>query len=247
MCSSSRPALVGGARIEHRLDDRHVSGAAAEISRQHFTHAIGVAIRLFAEQGMCRRDHAGCAEPALQGMMLAKARLQGRETFILREPLDGDNFAALRLHCQQQTAAHGLAVEEHRAGTANPMLAADMRAGQPQLMAQAIGERQARLDRKLDLTTIDLEANLHGVCSAAILRGRSTWVPASALRYPPLAWMSLSGSMAVVVAASALAIVATSMTAPLSTASTLGSRSGRSATPITPTWALLALPLVSMS
>src|SRR5215470_20343126 len=182
MCSSSRPAFVGGARIEHGLDDRHVAGAAAEISRQHFAYAIGVAIGLRAEQGMCRCDHAGRAEAALQGMMLAEARLQGRETLILREPFDGDDLTALRLHRQHQAAAHGLAVEEHSAGAANSMLAADMRAGEPQLMAQAIGERQARFDCNLDLTPIDPEANLHAFCSAAILRARSTIVPPSALR-----------------------------------------------------------------
>src|SRR5262245_4209840 len=129
---------------------------------------------------MCGRDHAGCAEAALQGVVLAKARLQRREALVLREPLDRDDFAALGLHRQHQTAAHRFAIEEHCAGTANPVLAADMRPGQPQVMPQAIGESQARLDRNLDLASIDLEANLH--CSAAILSARSTIVPASALR-----------------------------------------------------------------
>src|SRR5882672_1937831 len=182
MCSSSRAALIGGARIEHGLDNRHIASAAAEISREHFAHPIGVAIRLCGEQRMCRRDHARRTEATLQSMMLAEARLQRREALILRQPFDSDDFAALGLHRQHKTAAHSLAIDQHRAGTANPVLAADMRTRQSQMMAQAIGERQARLDRNLDLTTVDLEASLHGVCSAAILRARSTMVPASALR-----------------------------------------------------------------
>src|SRR5215813_2072834 len=182
MCSSSRAALIGGARIEHGLDNRHIAGAAAEISREHFAHAIGVAVRLFAEQRMCRRDHAGRTEAALESMVLAEARLQRREALIVRQTFDRDDFAAVGLDRQHETAAHSLAVDQHRAGTANPVLAADMRTRQPQMMAQAIGERQARLDHNLDLATVDLEASLHGVCSTAILRARSTMVPASALR-----------------------------------------------------------------
>ena len=44
-----------------------------------------------------------------------------------------------------------------------------------------------------------------------------------------------------------LAIVASSTVWPLSTPSTASSRSGRSATPMTPTWAFVALPLSSRS
>src|SRR5262249_30476168 len=126
--------------------------------------------------------HARRTEAALESMMLAEACLQRRQPLILRQPFDGDDFAALGLDRQHQAAADSLAVEKHGASTANPMLAANMRAGQPQMMAQAIGERQARLDRNLDFMAVDLEASLHRVCSAAILRARSTMVPASALR-----------------------------------------------------------------
>src|SRR5262245_36882196 len=150
MCSSSRTALIGGTRIEHGLDDRHIAGAAAEVSRQHFAYPIGITVRLFAEQRMGRRDHAGRTEAALEGMMLAEARLQRREALVLRQPFDGDDLAALGLDGQHQTAADSLAIEKHCAGTTDPMLAADMRSGQPQMMAQAIGERQAWLDRNLD-------------------------------------------------------------------------------------------------
>src|SRR5689334_12244959 len=128
------------------------------------------------------RDHTGRTEAALQRMMLAEARLKGREGLIVRKPFDRDDFAVLSLHREHQAAADRLAIEEHCAGTTNPVLAADMRPGQSQLMAQAIGKRQARLDRNLDLMTVDLEANLHSDYSAAILSARSTMVPASALR-----------------------------------------------------------------
>src|SRR5689334_13240090 len=134
------------------------------------------------ERRLCRRDHARRTDAALESMMFAEARLQGREALILRQPFDRDDFAALGLDGQYQTAADSLAVDQHGAGTAHSVLATDMRAGQPQMMAQAIRKRQARFDRNLNRAAIHLEASFHGVCSAAILRARSTMVPASALR-----------------------------------------------------------------
>ncbi len=52
-------------------------------------------------------------------------------------------------------------------------------------------------------------------------------------------------STAADVTSAARPIVAVSITRPFNTASTSGSRRGRSPTPITPTWALLALPPAS--
>ncbi len=42
--------------------------------------------------------------------------------------------------------AHGLAVELHRARAARPVLAADLRAGEPELVAKEVREERARLD-----------------------------------------------------------------------------------------------------
>src|SRR5215470_2016115 len=96
-------------------------------------------------------------------MMSAEARLQRGEAIVLRQALDRHDLTALGLHRQYQAAAHGVAVEEYSAGSANPMLAADMRARKPQVVAQAIRKRQARLDHHFDVVSVDLEANLHGL------------------------------------------------------------------------------------
>ena len=62
-----------------------------------------------------------------------------------RHALDRLNDAALRLHCQHQTRTNGYPIDEHGACTANAVLAADMRAGGANLMAQKIGKMHARL------------------------------------------------------------------------------------------------------
>src|SRR5262249_61091614 len=70
---------IRGARLEHGLNDGDIAGAAAEIAREHLAHARSVAVRLLAEQRVRGRDHAGRAEAALQGVVLAKGFLQRRE------------------------------------------------------------------------------------------------------------------------------------------------------------------------
>ena len=51
-----------------------------------------------------------------------------------------------RLHREHQAGARAAAVDQHRAGAAHAVLAAEMRAGEAELVAQEIGERQPGLD-----------------------------------------------------------------------------------------------------
>ena len=58
--------------------------------------------------------------------------------------------AAVGLHGEHQAGAHAVAVEQDGAGAAHAVLAADMGAGEPERVAQEIGEQQTRLDRVRD-------------------------------------------------------------------------------------------------
>ena len=59
-------------------------------------------------------------------------------------------LAPVGLHGERQAGARGDAVDLDRAGAADAVLAADMRAGRAQLMAQEIGQQHARLGLGLD-------------------------------------------------------------------------------------------------
>ena len=61
-------------------------------------------------------------------------------------PFDGQDLVAVRLHGEHQARARRAAIEQDRAGAADAVLAAEMRAGEAELMAQEIGERHAHLD-----------------------------------------------------------------------------------------------------
>ena len=55
----------------------------------------------------------------------------------------------------------GLAVDEHRAGAADAVLAADMGAGEAELVAEEIGEEQADADVALDRLAVHGERDAH--------------------------------------------------------------------------------------
>jgi len=63
------------------------------------------------------------------------------------------------LHRQHQAGPHDLAVDAHRAGAANAMLATDMRARQLQVLAQEVRQIKPRQNQRLDALAIDLERN----------------------------------------------------------------------------------------
>src|ERR1051326_1467463 len=181
-------------------------------------------------------DHAGRAEAALQRVMLAERRLQRRQAFVERQTFDGNDLGAFGLYRQHQTGADRGAVDQHRAGAANAVLAADMGAGQPQRVAQAIGQGQARFDFDLDGLAVDFKFDGHLLSR---LRLQPGGIAQRAFDHDADQRFALSA------AGSALAITPSPMALPLMASSAAFKRSGRSATPIAPTWALRALPFSS--
>src|SRR5580704_1057706 len=76
-------------RIERRLDDAGIAGAAAEIARQCVPHVLLARRRIFAQQLGERDQHPRRAETALQAVIVDKSLLQYRQPAFGREPLDG--------------------------------------------------------------------------------------------------------------------------------------------------------------
>ena len=69
-------------------------------------------------------------------------RVQARA--VARQSLDGVHPAAVGLHGEDQAGARGLAVDQHGAGPAGAVLAAQVRAGEAEVLAQQIREEHAR-------------------------------------------------------------------------------------------------------
>jgi hypothetical protein len=74
----------------------------------------------------------------LQPVVLVEGLLKRVELAILGEALNGTKFCAVGLHRQHNTGTNGLTVEENRTGAADAVLAPDMGASEPQILAQKI-------------------------------------------------------------------------------------------------------------
>ena len=81
--------------------------------------------------------------------------LQALELLRVGEALDRLDGAAVGLHGEHQAAAHDVAVHAHGAGPAYAVLAAEVRAGEAELLAQEVDEMQARLDAARHLRAVD--------------------------------------------------------------------------------------------
>ena len=95
--------------------------------RQHIADLRFVRLPTAGEQRIKRHQNAGSAEPALQCVIPLEGGLQDAEsTLLVGEALHGSDLAPLDLECEGKTGARGPAIDDHRAGAANAVLAADM-------------------------------------------------------------------------------------------------------------------------
>ena len=110
--------------------------------------------------------YAGRAEAALQGVIVAERGLQRVERAVGGgEQFHGAHVAAFGLHGERQAGALRHAVDQHGAGAAHAVLAADMGAGGAERMAQEVGEQHARLGFGGELSAIERQRDAQRFCS----------------------------------------------------------------------------------
>src|SRR5262249_38719700 len=127
-------------------DDVVVARAPAQVAFQLVADLVLGRLGVALEDLARGHDHAGRAEPALQPVLLPEALLDGMELTILGEALDGGDVRAVRLHGEERARLHRLAIHEDRAGAALARVAADVRSGQPDRLANVVDEKETGLD-----------------------------------------------------------------------------------------------------
>lgn len=138
------------ARVDNCINDVLVAGAPAKIPRKRLSDfGFVVYLRLGAEKIQARHQKAGCAKTALQCVMVPERSLNGMEGAVGRKPLHRHNVCSLGLNGKHQAGPHGLTIEQNRAGSAHPLLATKMRAGQFEILPQKISEQAPRLNEPL--------------------------------------------------------------------------------------------------
>ena len=140
---------------------------------------------------------------------------------------------------------HRLAVEIDGAGAAMAGVAADMRAGDVELVAQEVDEQGSRLDQRFDGLAVDLHGDLgfsHGVASPGQPRARAlarasaraSMTPAILVRYCAGPRASVAGAVIASAAATAFFTVAASSVEPIRIFAASSAQSGVSATLVSP-------------
>ena len=107
-------------------------------------------MRLGVEQRLRGHQDAGRAVPALRRAEIREALLEGMETAVFDQPLDGRDLPSARLGGEHQAGEHGLPVDENRARAALTELAAVLRARELQVLAQHLEERLVVVGEDVD-------------------------------------------------------------------------------------------------
>ena len=116
--------------------------------------------------------------------MLAERALERMERVHGSEPLHGLHLRPVRLHREGEAGARAVAVEEDGARAAHPVLAADVGAGEAEVLAQEVGEEAPGLDLALEGRAVHGDADgpppAHAARSGAARATSSRARPAAA-------------------------------------------------------------------
>src|SRR5438067_837479 len=128
----SRPHGLDG------LDNVLIAGAAAEVALEPLADLRLGRRGVLVEQADDRHDHPGGAEAALQRVLLVERLLDGMQLAVLRQALDRGDLRAVGLDSEHGARLDGLSVDHDRARSARGRVAADVRPGEAQAVAEDV-------------------------------------------------------------------------------------------------------------
>src|SRR4029077_18432441 len=133
----------------------HVAGAAADMPCELLKDLLAARIRGPLEHGPRREHGAGRAEAALDPVLLVERGLHWREVPRLPERLDRRHRRSLNRDQRRQARPSRLAVYQDGAGTTASLLAAGLRARDPELFPQRVQQRVQWRRRERALAPVD--------------------------------------------------------------------------------------------
>src|SRR2546425_13243601 len=105
-------------RTNHRLENLHIAGTAAQITCQAGANVRLARVRILFQQIQCGQDHSRSADATLRAAAVDERLLYGMQLFFAGDTFDSLNLRAFNLSDWYQAAIHDLAVDEYRAGAA---------------------------------------------------------------------------------------------------------------------------------
>ncbi len=149
--------------IHHGIHQGFVAGAAAgvAVALEPVPHRFPGGVGVFREQGLGRDDEARGAETALGPAVDDPGQLQGVEMVGVAEALDGGHRGPLADPGHLGHAgADQLVVQDHVAAPALALGAAELGAGEPQLLPQHVGQALVGRGDDQPLDAVDLDRAL---------------------------------------------------------------------------------------
>src|SRR3954469_8156888 len=156
-----RRAQLAG-RLLDGLDDVHVARAAAQIAADPLADLVLARLRVLVEQPGRLHDHPGRTEAALEAVLIPEGLLERVEVGAVRHTFDGLDLMPVRLDGEHRAGLGTDAVEMDRARAAVARVAADVRPGQPEDIAQEVDKEEARLDVGLAGLSVDGQGHVLG-------------------------------------------------------------------------------------
>jgi hypothetical protein len=172
---------VGGG--QDGLDETLVAGTAAQVGGDELAGLVlgqlGAVGLGFGEVGLGKHEEAGCAEPALQRVMITERLLQVRQLLANGETFHRADLRPVGLDAEDQAGPDRGLVQDHRAGPADTVLAAQVRAGVAEVVAEHVGQRPAPLDHQVVVPAVDLDRDRVRIGHRASCRLSTAWLSAA--------------------------------------------------------------------
>ncbi len=151
-------------RLPYGPQDPGVGAAATHVAGKGGADLAVIRLRMPREQGDRAHDHAGRAVAALERPGLEEGLLDGMQTTVARQALDGRDGVAGSVGDTRLAGSNRIAVEEHRARAALALAAAGLGASQTQLLAEREEQAPIRAGRERARHAVD--DDLLGTCHA---------------------------------------------------------------------------------
>src|SRR4029079_5822259 len=146
---------------QRRLEDVRICAAAAEMAAHCAAHVIEIAVRIALDEMSAAHHHARCAEAALQGVVFDERLLYGMKLLTLRKPFDRRDLPIACIEGEGHATRDHFAVEPYGTGGARAAIAAYLRAGETELVAQHFHQRGCGIDVNGAAPAIDRERQFH--------------------------------------------------------------------------------------
>src|SRR6478672_10825339 len=164
LCADRRAGPHGLGGVADGGDDVLIARTATEVSLDRVADLVVGRIGVARQQVDRGHDHARGAEAALQSVLLPEGRLHRVELIAVGKALDGLDLRAVGLDGEHRARLDRPAIDVDGAGAALAGVAADVGAGQVEILPQRLDEESPGLDVELVGCAIDDERDVlaHG-------------------------------------------------------------------------------------